>query len=153
LASRSTIFDEQHQFWLGQRRHRQYPRSVQQEICDATAEAPPALSPLDAIVAGLAHLDQLVAPRPYLRQRQAVISASPELTERELIKLDGIATAFYEGLRRRSVADSVARLAAQAGLTIFRSSFERWISPENEEEMSLIVEDVLRQFRATVTSS
>ena len=127
-----------------------YVETLQGQLCDAIAEAPTELSPLDAIAAALTNLDKLVAPRQYLRQRQAVIAASPELTERELIKYESLATAFNEGLRRRGVVDSVGVLAAQAGVTIFRTAFERWISPENHEDMSLIVQEVLSRFRYAV---
>lgn len=130
-----------------------YVETLQGQLCDAIEESPTELAPLDAIAAALTHLDQLMAPRQYLRQRQAVIAASPELTERELIKFDALTTAFHEGLLRRGVVDSVGRLAAQAGMTIYRISFDRWISPDNEEEMSLIVKEVLSQFRVAVMPS
>ena len=55
-----------------------------------------------------------MVPRVALRQGQAVIAASPELMERELIKFDALTAAFADGLRRRGVDDPTATLAAQA---------------------------------------
>jgi len=52
-------------------------------LAGAIVEAPRELAPLDAISAALAatRADSMV-PRQYLRQRQTVIGASPELMER-----------------------------------------------------------------------
>jgi AcrR family transcriptional regulator len=89
-----------------------------------TVDAQSNLAPLDAIVAALAAIgtDSMV-PRHYLRQRQAVIAASPELMERELIKFDSLSAAFADGLRQRGVDDPTAGLAAQAGVSILRTAY------------------------------
>ncbi len=59
------------------------------------------------------------------RQRQAIIAASAELQERELIKLASLAAALAEALRRRGVDDPAASLTAEAGIAVFKVAFER----------------------------
>ncbi len=128
-----------------------FAEDMQRFLADAIAEAPGELSPLNAVATAISTLDEWMAPRPYLRQRQAVIAASPELMERELIKMEALTVAFTEGLRRRGNNNSVSDLAARAGITVFRTVFERWIDVGNERAMSQIVDEVLIEFRAAVT--
>ena len=122
-------------------------------LTERIIQAPTDLTPLDAIATALATLgtDSMV-PRHYLRQRLAVIAASPELKERELIKFDALAAAFADALRRRGVGDTTASLAAQAGMTIFRTAYTRWVQADNETDMGQIVHDVLDRFRTAVSA-
>ncbi|MBV8348447.1 MAG: TetR family transcriptional regulator [Mycolicibacterium sp.] len=123
-------------------------------LADATAGAPVELAPLDAITAAIAGLDwQGIAPREAQRQRQMVIAASPELTERELIKLDALTAAFASGLRRRGTEETTALLAAQAGLIVLRTAHRRWIDADTETEIAHIIDAVLADLRAIVTAS
>lgn len=125
----------------------------QRLLVDGTVEAPSELAPLDAIAAALAAYDwHAMAPHSAQRQRQAVIAASPELLERELIKFDALSAAFADGLRRRGIDDSAAKLAAHAGITVFRTAYDRWIDTDAETDMTEIVDDVLARFRALVTA-
>jgi AcrR family transcriptional regulator len=126
---------------------------LQALLAERTAQAPSDLAPLDAIATALAAIgtDSMV-PRAAQRQRQAVIAASPELMERELIKFDALTAAFADGLRRRGIDDPTARLAAQAGMTVFRTAYGRWVDAEDEDDMAHIVDDVLAGFRAAVAA-
>lgn len=126
---------------------------LETSLTEQIIQAPPHLTPLDAIAAALATVGtHLVVPRHYLRQRQTVIAASPELMERELIKFDALATAFATALRRRGVDDPTASLAAQAGTTVYRTAYRRWIEADNATDMAQIVHDVLVGFRAAVAA-
>lgn len=123
----------------------------QQLLVQATVHAPSELSPLEAITAALVAFDwQTMAP--YAAQRQAAITASPELMERELIKFDTLTAALADGLRRRGTDDSTASLAAQAGMTVFRTAYLRWAQADNHSDMDQIVNDVLAGLRAAVTA-
>jgi AcrR family transcriptional regulator len=114
-------------------------------------QAPARLGPLDAIATALATFGtESVVPRRYLRQRQAVIAASPELTERELIKFDALANAFTNALRQRGIDDRIASLAGQAGVAVFRTASKRWIDADDGTDMAQLVHDVLKTFRAAV---
>jgi AcrR family transcriptional regulator len=88
----------------------------ERQLSDATAGAPAELAPLDTITAAIAGLDwREIAPRAVQRQRQMVIAASPELTERELIKLNALTAAFANGLQRRGTEEATALLARRQG--------------------------------------
>lgn len=61
------------------------------------------------------------------KRRHAVIMASVELRERELIKLAALTSALAGALRRRGVADLTADLVAEAGVAAFNVAYERWV--------------------------
>ena len=130
-----------------------YTEQHERQLADATAGAPAELSPLDAITAAVAGLDlREIAPRAVQRQRQMVIAASPELAERELIKLNALAVAFANGLQRRGTEEATAFLAAQTGLAVFRTAYRRWIDADTETEIAHIIDAVLADLRAIVTA-
>ena len=65
--------------------------------------------------------------REFATARQGIIAANRELQERELIKMATLGQALAEALRRRGTAATVADLAAEAGIVVFRIAFERWV--------------------------
>lgn len=97
-------------------------------VREAIVAAAPAEAPLDVV----AHAMEASGPffderRPHSRKRHALISAHPELRERELMKLTSLAQMLVEALEARGVAASTAVLAAEAGLAIFKVAFETWV--------------------------
>ena len=94
----------------------------------AVSDAPDGVAPIAAIMAaaeaGGAHLAQYGEGG---RRRQAVIAASTELRERELVKLAELTAELAAALRRRGVADLAADLTAQAGIAIFTTAFGHWL--------------------------
>jgi AcrR family transcriptional regulator len=102
-------------------------------IVETVAAAPGSAAPIDVVAAAYeAAGGMLQEHRDFSRQRQAVIAATPELQERELIKLSSLAAAVAGALRERGVPDQAASLAAEAGTTVFRIAFERWVSAPGE---------------------
>jgi AcrR family transcriptional regulator len=100
---------------------------LQERLVQGIEDAPPALSPLDAVGAALAAAaGPLEEARDFVLRRQAIIMANPELQERELIKLAALAVALADALRRRGVPDPAASLAAEAGVAVFKVAFLRW---------------------------
>jgi len=92
-------------------------------------EAPPSLSPLQAAAAGLrSAAEMLQQRREFSRRRHAIIAASPELRERELIKLASLAAAMAEALRERGVPEATATLVAEVAMAVFRATFARWVT-------------------------
>src|SRR5579863_1790104 len=90
-------------------------------------DAPAGRPPIDAVGASLeAVARSLEERRDLARQRLAIVTATPELQERELIKLANLSAALAEALRRRGVPDPGASLAAEAGVAVFRVAFQRW---------------------------
>ncbi|MFI6510395.1 TetR family transcriptional regulator [Streptosporangium sp. NPDC050855] len=67
-----------------------------------------------------------------VRRRQAVIAATPELQERELIKLASLSDALAEALRRRGVDDVSASLVAETGIAVFKVAFRRWTEQDGK---------------------
>jgi AcrR family transcriptional regulator len=92
-------------------------------------DAPAGLPPIDAVGTALEAVTGIFEERGELaRQRQAVVAATPELQERELIKLANLSAALAGALRRRGVTDPGASLAAEAGVAVFRVAFQRWVA-------------------------
>jgi AcrR family transcriptional regulator len=119
-------------------------------VLDARVSA----APIDAVAAGLrAGGEALQERREFSRTRQAVIAASAELQERELIKLASLATALADALRRRGVADPAASLTAEAGIAVFRVAFEQWVGRDNDRALPDVIRDSLDELRAVTAGS
>jgi AcrR family transcriptional regulator len=120
---------------------------LQQLIVSTVAAAPPEAAPLDAVAAGLdAAAAMFVDRREHSARRQRIIAAHPELQERERIKLASLASAIADALRGRGVGDPAAILAAEAGVAVFRVSFERWVA--SESDLAQVMRDSLDELRA-----
>ena len=121
-----------------------------QSAMRATARDAPEGTPTMQVVAAVLDLiaDLVGRDRDHSRRRQAVIDATPELQERELIKLARLAIVLRDGLRERGVSDPEAGLAAETGIAIFRVAFERWIHDTDERELA----DVMREATARLES-
>jgi hypothetical protein len=104
---------------------------------------------MNAVALGLeAAASLLEERRDFSIQRQAIIAASAELQERELIKLASQSAAIAETLRRRGVMDPAASLSAEAGIAVFRTAFERWIEPTNDRSFAQLIRESLDQLKA-----
>ena len=101
--------------------------TLRSELVRAVAEAPDVVDPLDVVVGVLSTFDWPGRGRDIQRRRYAVIAASPELMERELIKNARMADEFAEALRARGVDTHRARLAARVGREIFLLAYEEWL--------------------------
>jgi AcrR family transcriptional regulator len=88
--------------------------------------------------------------RPYSRQRQQVIQATPALEERELHKGMTIARTIRDQLQSRGIAETAAALAAQTGSTVFSLAFARWIQSDETRSMGTIQNDLLADLRNLV---
>jgi len=101
---------------------------LQAAMVEALAAAPAEATPMGAVHAALAAVAPIFEGRRDLaRIRQGVIDANPELQEREVAKMAKLAAALAEGLKARGVTDPDARLAADAGIAVFRSAFAKWV--------------------------
>ncbi len=124
-------------------------------LVQSVNDAPAHRAPIEAIAAAFDAAAAMFEPRrDRARQRQAVITAHPELQERELIKLDGLAVALADALRRRGASDTVARLAAETGVAVFKIAFERWIAQtQPPESFATIVRRLFAELKAIATSA
>jgi len=127
--------------------------ALQEGVLAALAEADSDLSPLDAAVRAFT---QAAAPieefREQARARRALIDSSPELQERDLLKMASMTTAVAAGLTRRGAPQRTAAFAAQAATTVFATAFDEW-ALEPERSLPTSIQDALDDLRAALGPS
>jgi AcrR family transcriptional regulator len=117
---------------------------LQDAVVEAVTGAPHGATPAQVVAAVLDVAgDRLGQHRELSRQRQALISANPELHERELIKLARLSAAVADGLRRRGVPEPDASLAAEAGTAVLRVGFARWLEDPGETSLTTMLRATL----------
>ncbi|GAA1124206.1 TetR family transcriptional regulator [Kribbella jejuensis] len=123
---------------------------LQQQMVGALAAAPADATPMEAITTAVLASAEFFGDirRDYSRRRAAVITSTPELLERELIKMAKLTTALSDGLLERGVAPDVAALAAETGVAVFRVSFERWISAPDDVPFADVIQATLKNLAA-----
>jgi AcrR family transcriptional regulator len=126
---------------------------LQDAFVAAVAAAPAPAAPIDVIAAGLDAVADFLPPRDYARQRHAVIIANPALRERELIKLASLADALAGALRGRGVPEPAASLTAEAGTSVFRIAFERWVSEGNQRDLGPLMRESLMELKAVTAAT
>jgi AcrR family transcriptional regulator len=116
---------------------------------DGLRAAPPSASPMAAIAASFEPVAAFfVDRRDHAARRHAVVNASPELRERDLVKLASVSTALAAGLRERGMAEPEASVTAETAIGIFRSAFDRWIADGEERELGALLDESLETLRA-----
>jgi AcrR family transcriptional regulator len=125
---------------------------LQKLLVDATASAPPSAAPIDAVTAALMAAGDVFNDerRSYARERRAVIAANAELFERELIKMASLASAIADTLRRRGVSEPAATLTAEAGIAVFRVTFDRWVESVSDQDWRALVRESLEELKVLV---
>src|SRR3984957_14586443 len=122
---------------------------LQELLVSTLASTPDFATPIDAVAAALEVAGaQLQERRQYSRKRQSVISANAELQERELIKLASLASALADALRQRGVKDPAASLTAEAGIAVFKVSFERWVNESSQRDLPQLIRESLDELKA-----
>ena len=121
-----------------------------ERIVDGVRAAPDGAGPFDAVAGGLRAAAQLLGEgrRDLAAQRLAVITANPELHERELSKLADYAAAVTATLCQRGAGELQASLAAEAGMTVFRVAFQRWASGDDARDLPEVMQAALDELRA-----
>ena len=118
-------------------------------MLSAVADAGDHVTPIEAAAAGVEAAGAVIQEGGELpRRRQAIIAASVELQERELIKLASLAAALAEVLRGRGVTEPAASLAAEAALAAFKIGFDRWVSSDGERDLPQVIRDSLEALKA-----
>jgi AcrR family transcriptional regulator len=112
-------------------------------------EAPRSATPIEAVTAAFEAAGGVLEQRRELtRKRHALIAANSALRERELMKFATLATEMADALGERGVDPSTARLAAEAGIAIYRSAFERWIVKGNRRAFVALLRESLGELKA-----
>jgi AcrR family transcriptional regulator len=125
--------------------------ALQELLVSTVTSAPDSAAPIEAAAAGLEAAGAAIQEGGELpRQRQAIIAASAELQERELIKLASLASALADALRQRGVEDPAASLTAEAGMAVFRIAFERWVNEADQQDLPHIIRESLDELKAVI---
>lgn len=120
----------------------------------AVQSAPNDASPLEVVAIGLQALAaKLDADGEAAIRRIRVVRASPELSERQLIKFTALAGALAQALRARGVHDPAAILAAESGVTALRVASDRWIEDPRSQTLSSRLAETLAALRAVAASA
>jgi AcrR family transcriptional regulator len=129
--------------------------ALQELLIRKVEEAPGSLPPVKAVVWALqnAATGMFEERRDFARRRQAIISANVELQERELVKLATLATAVAGALGQRGAGAPAASLAAEAGIAIFKVSFERWTADSGAHTLSEIIRECADDLAALTAGS
>jgi len=124
--------------------------TLQELLVRCLDDAPASLAPIDAIATALVEVAAVVFDerREFARHRQAIIAGNAELQERELIKLASLSSALADALRRRGVTEPAGSLAAEAGIAVFKISFESWIDDPGGRTLSEITQEIVAELKA-----
>jgi AcrR family transcriptional regulator len=117
-------------------------------LVGAVADAPLSAEPIDAVSGALQAAGVMLEENPErVRLRDAIVSANPELRERELIKLAAFASALAGALRDRGIPEPAASLAAETGIAVFKVAFARWVSEPGQPDLPGIVRESMEELR------
>jgi AcrR family transcriptional regulator len=123
--------------------------ALEDVLVSTVAKAPARLAPIDAAAAGIEAAGAAIQEAGDLpRQRAAIVAASAELQERELIKLASLASALAGELRRRGVTEPAASLTAEASIAVFRIAFERWVNETHQQDLPQLIRESLDALKA-----
>ena len=108
------------------------------------------LAPIDAATAALTRSSlELAQYSDYARIRRDLIASSPELQERDLIKMTSLASAIAEALRQRHVPPRTATLTAQAAVAVFTTAYGDWLD-DSTADFGTLMQRSLAEFRQAV---
>jgi AcrR family transcriptional regulator len=127
---------------------------LKERIVAAVAGAPATEGALDAVSVGLDAAAAMLGEsrRDLTLQRQNVLTANPELRERELAKLADYAAAIAATLRLRGVEEPQATLAAEAGMTVLRVALQQWAKGDDDRDLESIMHGAVAELRAVAAS-
>jgi AcrR family transcriptional regulator len=132
-------------FWGAQR--------IEDLFTGAIQSAPPAASALDAVALGLEAFGRSLQGQGEVAARRIrIVRASPELSERQLIKFASMAEAASRALRSRGVSADAAVLAAETGMTVFRVATARWLEDTSAKPLPQLVVEAFAQLRAVASA-
>ena len=125
-------------------------RTLERATIEAVADTPAGIAPLDAAAHALAAASSrfFVDRLDHARIRQRIIDATPELHERELLKMTSLADALAVALEARGHAPVRARLAADMAIAAFTAAFDHWLSDGTDTELGALVLDTVDELRS-----
>jgi AcrR family transcriptional regulator len=122
---------------------------LQDGMVTALRDAPGPATPVAAVSAALDVAAAFLGrDHGRSRRRHLIITAHPDLLERELIKMATLAEALAAGLRERGVPEPDASLTAQAGIVVLQVAFRRWVESETPADLATAMRDGLTRLRS-----
>ncbi|MCX3061714.1 TetR family transcriptional regulator [Streptomyces beihaiensis] len=122
---------------------------LQTFFVEALNDAPHDAAPIDTVGLALDRIGELFQGRRELaRQRQGIVSANPELREREVTKMADLSDAAARTLRGRGVGDLAASLAAEIAVAVLKVAFERWLDDPGDRDFGHFARESLDEVRA-----
>jgi AcrR family transcriptional regulator len=125
---------------------------MQHLLVEAVAAAPASATAMDVVGTAFEAAGSMLQENPErVRVRDAIVSANPELRERELIKLAALGAAVAGALRERGIPEPAASLAAETGVAVFKVAFARWISEPGQPDLPAILRESMGKLKDVVT--
>jgi AcrR family transcriptional regulator len=127
--------------------------ALQASVLAALAGASADLGPLDAVVQAFTQAAATMEDYTVLaRTRQAIIDSSPDLQERDLLKMAAMTTAIAEALAPRGVPRRDAILVAQAATTLFATAVDEW-TRDPRRGLVASIQEALNSLKAALAAS
>jgi|SRR5579875_2167625 len=118
-------------------------------LARTAAETPDSASPIVVAAAALDAVAVSLQDRhDFARKRARIIEATPELRERELIKLDSMAAVLAVTLAERGVAKPAASLVAEVAIAVLRNAFQQWVEEANQSALPELIRESLGELKA-----
>ncbi len=121
---------------------------LSQAVIETFTAIPETVAPIDAVDSTLEAIADRFFDYERARRRYAVIMANTELRERELIKMACLSADLADALRRRGVAEPAASLAAEAGITVYKVGFQRWMAGTGDRTLAEFFREALDELKA-----
>jgi AcrR family transcriptional regulator len=126
--------------------------ALQASVLAALAEAGGDLDPLDATVQAFIRAAAPIEDYPELaRARRALIDSSPDLQERDLMKMAAMTAAVAGALVHRGVSPRDSIFVSQAATTVFMTAVDEW-AREPERGLAASIRGALHDLRAALGS-
>ncbi|KOV83720.1 TetR/AcrR family transcriptional regulator [Nocardia sp. NRRL S-836] len=127
---------------------------LRQELVHEIATGDDTNPPLDAVLRAMAVVaDRLFESRRALvTRRHAVVTANPDLRERELGKNAALTEAIAAALHERGCDPDTAALAAGAAMLAQQAAFQRWTRPGETRPLRELLPEAAESLRALVSS-
>lgn len=126
--------------------------ALQAGVLAALAETGSDLAPLDAAVLAFTQAAAPIEDYPDLaRARRTLINSSPELRERDLLKMTQMAAAVADALVRRGVPQRDAAFVSHAATTVFTTAVDEWAT-DPERGLAAAIQGALAGLRAALGS-
>ncbi|WP_329053945.1 TetR/AcrR family transcriptional regulator [Amycolatopsis sp. NBC_01488] len=141
IAQRANLTERSFYRWFSDKREVLFgdDELVSRFVAEISA-VPSGTGALPTLLAAFATAPEVFRPRPFLRERAAVVAANPPLQERELIKATNLSAALTSALAERGCDRQTARLATDVGLAVLRVASERWVADEEADFRQLLAD-------------